>query len=51
MRVPADEVERAAGTIAIETDPIYLPGPAEGTADERHLGLRVYECRVYPATP
>jgi hypothetical protein len=51
VTVPAEEVERAAGTIAIETDPIYLPGPAEGTADERHLGLRVYECRVYPATP
>ena len=51
VTVPADEVARAAGAIAIETDPVYLPGPAEGTADERHLGLRVYECRVYPATP
>jgi hypothetical protein len=49
--VPADEVARAAGAIAIETDPVYLPGPAEGTADERHLGLRVYEVRVHPATP
>jgi hypothetical protein len=49
--VPADEVTRAAGAIAIETDPVYLPGPAEGTTDERHLGLRVYEMRVYPATP
>jgi hypothetical protein len=49
--VPADEVTRAGGAIAIETDRVYLPGPAEGTADERHLGLRVYEWRVYPATP
>jgi hypothetical protein len=51
ITVPADEVTRAAGAIAIETDPIYLPAPAEGTADERHLGLRVYEWRVHPATP
>jgi hypothetical protein len=51
VTVPADEVTRAAGVIAIETDAVYLPGPAEGTADERHLGLRVYELRVYPATP
>jgi hypothetical protein len=49
--VPADDVVRAAGAIAIETDPVYLPGPAEGTADERRLGLRVYECRVDPVTP
>ena len=34
---------RAAGAIAIETDPVYLPGPSEGTTDERHLGLRVFE--------
>jgi hypothetical protein len=49
--VPAAEVARAAGVIAIETDPVYLPGPAEGTADERHLGLRVYELRAHPASP
>jgi hypothetical protein len=51
VTVPADDVVRAAGAIAVETDPVYLPGPAEGTADERRLGLRVYECRVYPVTP
>jgi hypothetical protein len=51
VTVPGDELARAAGAIAIETDPVYLPGPAEGTADERHLGLRVYELRVHPATP
>ena len=51
VTVPAADVIRAEGAIAIETDPVYLPGPAEGTADERRLGLRVYECRVDPATP
>jgi hypothetical protein len=51
VTVPAEDVARAAGAIAIETDGVYMPGPAEGTSDERHLGLRVYECRVYPILP
>ena len=51
ITIPADDVARAEGAIAIETDPVYLPGLGEGTADERHLGLRVYECRVDPVTP
>ena len=50
VTVPADDVVRAGGAIAIETDPVYLPGPAEGTADERRLGLRVYECRISSVT-
>jgi hypothetical protein len=48
VTVPAEDVVRAAGVIAIDTNRVYLPGPAEGTADERRLGLRVYECRVEP---
>ena len=51
VTVPAADLVGAAGAIAIETDPVYLPGPAEGTADERHLGLRIYECRVSSVTP
>ena len=51
VTVPYEDVQRAGGAIAIETDPVYLPGPAEGTADARRLGLRLHECRVYPATP
>jgi hypothetical protein len=38
----------AEGAIAIETDRVYLPGPAEGTEDARHLGLRVFDVRVSP---
>ena len=48
--VPAADVVRAEGAIAIETDPVYLPGPAEGTGDERRLGLRLYECLVEPVS-
>jgi hypothetical protein len=51
ITIPAADLARADGAIAIETDPVYLPGPAEGTADDRHLGLRVYESRVHPLTP
>jgi hypothetical protein len=51
MTVPIDDLLRAAGAIAIETDPVYLPGPSEGTTDERHLGLRVFETRVDQVTP
>jgi hypothetical protein len=51
ITIPAADLERGGGAIAIETDRVYLPGPAEGTADERRLGLRVYEIRVYPVSP
>ena len=27
-----------------------LPGIAEGTADQRHLALRLFECRVDPVS-
>jgi hypothetical protein len=50
VTVPAADVERGDGAIVIETDRVYLPGVAEGTADERHLGLRLYECRVFSAS-
>ncbi len=51
ITIPAGDVARAVGAIAIETDPVYRPGLVEGTADERNLGLRVYEIRVYTVTP
>ncbi len=49
--VPADAWVASGGAIAIETDPVYLPGPAEGTGDERHLGLRLYDTRVTTVGP
>ena len=48
VRVPAADVARAAGAIAIETAPVYRPGEAEGTTDQRELGLRLFETRVIP---
>jgi hypothetical protein len=49
--VPASDVARSGGAIAIETDRVYLPGPAEGTADARRLGLRLFDVRVNTVTP
>jgi hypothetical protein len=50
VTVPAADVQRGGGVIAIETDRVYMPGAAEGTSDERHLGLRLYECRIDPVS-
>lgn len=51
VRLPADAIRTADGAIAIETDRIYLPGRAEGTADARELGLRLFDIAVDPVTP
>jgi hypothetical protein len=50
LTVPAADLVRGNGALAIETDRAYLPGPAEGTADERHLALRLFEYRVDPVS-
>ena len=49
--VPADALAKSAGAVAIETDRVYLPGPAEGTSDQRHLGLRIFDLRINPVRP
>ena len=51
ITVSAADMAGGEGEIAIETDRVYLPGPAEGTTDERHLGVRLYESRVAPVSP
>ena len=48
--VPAAALEASGGTVTIETDKIYLPGQAEGTADARRLGLRVFDVEIEAAT-
>jgi len=49
LQVPAEVLIQSGGTVTIETDEVYLPGQAEGTADARRLGLRVFEVRVEAA--
>jgi hypothetical protein len=49
--VPADALARGGGAVTLATDRVYLPGPAEGTTDTRHLGLRIFDVRIYPVGP
>ncbi len=49
--IPAEAWQASAGAVAIATDRIYLPGPAEGTNDTRHLGLRLYDVQVNGIQP
>ena len=49
--VPADAMVNSGGAVAIETDRVYLPGKVEGTSDERHLGLRIFDLRVDRVDP
>lgn len=51
IAIPADAVAASGGTVAIETDRVYLPAQAEGTPDERRLGLRLFDIRLYPVDP
>lgn len=51
VTVPAADVSAAGGRIALETDPVYLPGAAEGTEDARRLGLRLFEIGLAPVLP
>lgn len=52
-RVDVSDADAAAagGVVAIETDRVYLPGPAEGTSDARHLGVRLFEIDITAADP
>ena len=50
VTVPDDALKASGGVVTIETDQIYLPGQAEGTADARRLGLRMFETRVSAST-
>jgi hypothetical protein len=48
VTIPAADVVHSGGRIVIETDRVYLPAVVEGTADQRRLGLRIFDCRVEP---
>jgi hypothetical protein len=49
VAVSDEDVRTAGGRIALETSPVYLPGQAEGTSDERQLGLRLFDIAVIPS--
>jgi hypothetical protein len=49
--ISADAVARGNGEIVVTQDRAYLPGVAEGTADARRLGLRLFDIRVDTVSP
>ncbi|MEQ1757753.1 MAG: hypothetical protein ABL986_05500 [Vicinamibacterales bacterium] len=51
VEVPVDVWRDGEAMVAIESDKVYLPGQAEGTADSRHLGLRVFDAHLDTRLP
>ena len=51
VTIPAEAMVNSGGAIAIEIDRVYLPGTVEGTADDRHLGLRIFDLRINGVDP
>ena len=51
VTVPAAAMVNSGGAIAIEIDRVYLPGRVERTADDRHLGLRIFDLRINGVDP
>jgi hypothetical protein len=47
--IPQDAAMESGGRVVIETEPVYLPGIAEGTSDARRLGLRLFEVGITQA--
>ena len=51
--IPQEQVSATGETrVSIETDQWYVPAETNWrpTADRRHLGLRLFECDVRPAS-
>jgi hypothetical protein len=42
VRVPAALITKSGGQIAFLADQMFIPGDREGTADRRHLAVRLY---------
>lgn len=49
--ISAEAIAAAGGVITLSQDRAYLPGQAEGTADVRRLGLRLFDVRVDTVRP
>lgn len=51
ITIPRDAMAAAGGAVTIVQDRAYLPGAAEGTADARRLGLRLFSVQIDPVLP
>lgn len=46
IRIPAADLAATNGRVVIESDKWFVPGERDGSADKRHLALRVYSYEV-----
>jgi hypothetical protein len=44
--VPAGALAASGGRVTLESDQMFIPGDREGTADRRHLAIRIYSVTV-----
>jgi len=42
VRIPRDLLTKADGRVSFGADQMFIPGDREGTADRRHLAVRLY---------
>ncbi len=43
IRLPAAQLEAAGGVVAIDSNRWFSPADRDGSADRRHLALRIYQ--------
>jgi hypothetical protein len=46
VTLPSALIDRANGSVVLESDKWFVPGERDGSADKRHLALRVYSYSV-----
>jgi hypothetical protein len=46
VNVPGDLLTSSDGRVVVESSEMFIPGDREGSADRRHLALRIYNVSV-----
>ena len=46
VTVPAAALAAAQGRVVLTSDKFFIPGERQGSADQRHLALRIYSVTV-----
>ena len=46
VTVPAAALAAAQGRVVLTSDKFFIPGERQGSADQRHLALRIYSVSV-----
>jgi hypothetical protein len=50
VTAPADVLAASGGAVVLQSSAFFVPGDREGTADRRHLALRIYSVRLAGTT-